>query len=79
MLYQMRLRDGGTEPTSSGTLISPDGTTQHLRREDYALQPLDYWKSPASKGRYPIAWELRMPRVSLTARITTPLASQELM
>jgi predicted secreted hydrolase len=78
MLYQMRLRDGGSDPNSSGTLIARDGTTQHLRREDFTLRPLDYWKSPTTKGRYPIAWELRVAGIGLTARITTPLASQEL-
>jgi predicted secreted hydrolase len=79
MLYQMRLRDDGIDPASSGTFIARDGTSQHLRREDYVLRPLDFWTSPATKARYPIAWELRVSGLGLTARITTPLASQELV
>ena len=79
MLYQMRTRDGGLDPTSSGTFIARDGTTQHLRRDDYQLTPLRAWKSPQTGGRYPIAWQLSVPKLGLVLRIDTPLAAQELV
>lgn len=79
MLYQMRLRDGGLDPNSSATFIDRDGTTQHLRREDYQLTPLREWKSPQTGGSYPIAWALKVPKLNLEMRIETPLASQELV
>ncbi len=79
MLYQMRTRGGGTDPNSSATFIDRDGVTQHLRREDYQLAPLQDWTSKDTGGRYPIAWELTVPKLNLKARITTPLPSQELV
>ena len=79
MLYQMRLRGGGLDPHSSATFIARDGTTQHLRRDDYQLTPLREWASPQTGGRYPIAWQLTVPKLALQLRIDTPLAAQELV
>lgn len=79
MLYQMRTRGGGADPNSSGTFISPDGATQHLRREDYTLTPTASWTSRETGGRYPIAWEFTVPALGLKAKVTTPLREQELV
>ncbi len=79
MLYQMRTRGGGHDPNSSGTFIARDGTAQHLRREDYQLAPLKDWTSKETGGRYPIAWQLTVPKLNVQAQITTPLATQELV
>jgi predicted secreted hydrolase len=79
MLYQMRTRDGGLDPNSSGTFVARDGATQHLRRDDYQLTPTKYWTSQATGGRYPIAWQLTVPKLDLQCGITTPLAAQELV
>lgn len=79
MLYQMRTRGGGLDPHSSGTFIACDGSVQHLRREDYQLMPLREWKSAQTGGRYPIAWQLAVPKLGLQLRIDTPLAAQELV
>ncbi len=79
MLYQMRTRGGGLDPNSSATFIARDGTAQHLRREDYQLTPLREWKSPQTGGRYPIAWQLTVPKLGMQLRIETPLAAQELV
>jgi predicted secreted hydrolase len=78
MLYQMRTRDNGLDPQSSGTFIARDGTTQHLRRKDYELTPLKYWTSKKTGGRYPISWQLFAPKLGLQLRIETPLVTQEL-
>ncbi len=78
MLYQMRTRGGGLDPNSSGTFVTRDGTTQHLRRDDYTLTPLREWKSPQTGGSYPVAWKLTVPKLGLELRIDTPLDAQEL-
>ncbi|HEY2342681.1 MAG TPA: lipocalin-like domain-containing protein [Chthoniobacteraceae bacterium] len=78
MLYQMRLRNGSSDPESSGTFIDQSGQTQHLTRDDYQLTPLRYWTSKKTGARYPSAWQLQIPRLAITAEITTPLADQEL-
>ena len=78
MLYQMRLRDGGLDPNSSGTFVARDGTTQHLASDDYQLTPARFWTSKTSGARYPIAWRLEVPKAKLELTISTPLETQEL-
>jgi predicted secreted hydrolase len=53
MVYFLRKKDGSTEPSSSGTLVTRSGNAIHLKRSDINLEVLDYWKSPKSGGRYP--------------------------
>jgi len=79
MLYQMRTRDGGRDPNSSGTFVARDGATQHLQHKDYTLTPQRYWTSKATGGRYPIAWHLAVPKLGVQFQITTPLTEQELV
>jgi predicted secreted hydrolase len=78
MLYQMRLKKGGIDATSSGTFVAADGATRHLQLNDYALTPRRWWTSKATGARYPVAWELGIPSLDLNAEITTPLDNQEL-
>ncbi len=78
MLYQMRLRDGGIDPTSSGTFVASDGTTRHLTRESYQLTPSRFWTSKTTGARYPLAWQLRIPSLDMVLEVSTPLEAQEL-
>ena len=78
MLYQMRLNDGEIDPNSSGTWISLGGVYEPLLRDDFQLQPEAFWESPASKGKYPIAWHLKIPKLNLDLHVTTPAKDQEL-
>lgn len=78
MLYQMRTRDGGLDPMSSGTFIAADGTSRHLRRDDYQMTPRSFWTSKQTGGRYPIAWDVTVPALELSFRVTTPVPAQEL-
>ena len=78
MLYQMRLRSGAIDAASSGTFVQADGGTQHLAAADYHLTPLDWWRSPATGANYPLRWRLEIPRLKLTAEISTPVQAQEL-
>ena len=79
MLYQLRTKDGGFDPNSSGTFVAQDGATQHLQRDDYQLTPAKFWTSKDTGGRYPIAWQLDVPKLNLRVEISTPLDSQELV
>lgn len=78
MLYQMRTRDGGVDPASSGTFIAADGAATHLAREAFQLTPLAWWKSAKTGARYPVKWKLRIPSLGLEVEIATPLENQEL-
>ena len=79
MLYQMRMRDGSTDPASSGTFIARNGSTRHLHRDDYQLTPREFWTSKETGGRYPIAWEIVVPALDLKLKVITPLKNQELV
>lgn len=78
MLYQFRREDRQLDPHSNGALVGVDGGVQKLRADQFRLTPLDYWTSPASGARYPIAWQIEIPEkgVSLTARAA--IKNQEL-
>ena len=79
MLYHMRHKDGSIDPHSSGTLIRPDGTSVHLRRDDVQVQSHTQWKSPKSGAVYPQRWTIRIPLVDLTLHLEPVLAAQELV
>ena len=79
MLYRMRQRDGSIDTYSSGTLIRPDGSSLHLRRDDVQVQAHEQWKSPKSGAVYPQRWTIRIPSVDLTLSLEPVLAEQELI
>lgn len=79
MLYVLRRTDGAVEPSSSGTLVEPDGTARHLFLSDLALIPLSHWTSPRTGARYPNRWRLRVPSAGIDLELTPWLADQELV
>jgi predicted secreted hydrolase len=78
MLYQLRLRGGGSDPFSSGTLVDRDGSARHLKREEFSIEPLAFWTSPSTGGRYPTRWKLRLPSEGLELEVRPALEAQEL-
>ena len=78
MLYLLRKRDGSHDPASSGTLIFPDGTKRHLKREDFVVRTREQWTSPLSRAQYPAQWTLEVPSVPLRVTVTPVLSDQEL-
>lgn len=77
MLYRLRLKDGGTEPLSSGTLVEKDGGARHLKLAQFRLEPLTFWKSPRGTS-YPATWRLTLPGEKLTLETVPVVANQEL-
>jgi predicted secreted hydrolase len=78
MLFQIRTKDGGRDPYSSGTWIAPDGSTTKIGVADFELKPTKWWTSPKTKGRYPIAWNLDLPSNNLSLQLEARFAKQEL-
>ncbi len=78
MVFQLRREDGSVDPYSSGTYIAADGTTTHLKREDFTLTPQGTWHSPRSGGDYPGGWTVSIPTLNLTINVEPYLADQEL-
>ena len=79
MLYLMRRRDGSVDPYSSGTLVRADGTTRHLKLNDYRVEVVDRWKSPKSAATYPNKWQVSLPSDGLELEITPSFREQELI
>jgi predicted secreted hydrolase len=78
MVYRMRLRDGGSDPYSHGSLREKDGTVRHLALKDFELVPGRTWRSPRTGGAYPIEWTLRVPTAGIDVKIAAAQEEQEL-
>jgi predicted secreted hydrolase len=78
MLYQMRLKTGGADSSSSGTWIAADGAATHLRSSDFRMTPIAFWKSKANGGKYPIGWRITLPGQQAEFVIRAALEDQEL-
>jgi len=78
MLYLIRRQDGSPDPYSSGTLVKADGTSRHLALNDFRIEVLDRWKSPKSKGNYPMRWKVAVPVEGIELEILPFFPEQEL-
>ncbi len=78
MLYVMRLKDGGLDPASAGTLVDPQGRARHLKLADFQIQVTGTWKSPHSGATYPAGWRITLPEAGYTISLQPTLADQEL-
>ncbi len=83
MLYRIRRDDGTFEPTSDGTLILADGSTEHLTlaNADYTIEELAKWNSDKSGAIYPAKWRVTVkPKTGepITLTIEPLLADQEI-
>ena len=78
MVYQLRLKDGGIDPHSSGTLIPARSGPLALQVDDVKIEVLDEWTSPHSKRNYPSHWRLTIPKQQLQLEVEPLLNDQEL-
>lgn len=78
MLYVIRHTDGTPDPYSSGTLTFPDGTSRHLRLDEFDIQILGNWKSKKTGARYPARWRIRIPKSNIDLTVTPAVSDQEL-
>jgi predicted secreted hydrolase len=78
MLYQIRRRDGTPDVTSSGSLVTSDGTVIHLRHDQLRITPRGRWKSPKSGATYPMGWRVAVPSLGIDVTVTPLLEQQEL-
>jgi len=79
MFYRLRRTDGTSDTASSGTLILPDGRTQHLSVSDLQIENLDHWSSSASGARYPSRWRISVPSLGLSLSLVPLFPEQELI
>jgi predicted secreted hydrolase len=79
MLYQMRRKDGTPDVTSSGSLIASDGSVIHIRANQMQIKPLAQWRSPKTKGVYPMGWRVIVPSFGIDVTLKPLLRDQELV
>jgi predicted secreted hydrolase len=79
MLYLIRIRGGGIDPASSGTLVDRAGGKRHIAIDEFRLEPQGRWRSPHSGAAYPAGWRLTLPGYGLELEITPELQDQELV
>lgn len=77
MYYQLRHRDGGTDPHSEGTIVDPAGNTVRLPRENILFEVLDTWRSPQTGAAYPIKWKVRVEPPGKAFIVRAALEGQE--
>lgn len=75
MFYRLRKKSGETDAHSAGKWVLPDGQAQTLGVDDVELKPLRYWQAD-SGVRYPVAWEMRLPKQQRQLRIEAVLDDQ---
>ena len=78
MLFQIRTKDGGRDEFSSGTFVDASGVAQKIELSDFELEPIEWWTSAESKGRYPVAWKIRIPKQGLDLIVKARFPKQEL-
>jgi predicted secreted hydrolase len=61
------------------TIISPDGTTQRFGSSDFTLESMAFWESPRTHARYPVAWQLSIPKAEIELRIDPIIKQHEIL
>ena len=79
MFFQLRLRDGGIEPMSSGSLVAPDGSVTMIKREDMTIEVLQRWTSSQTHISYPNQWRISIPAQQLDLVVEPYIPNQELL
>ncbi len=77
MLYLIRNRDGSLDRYSSGTVIGKDGTSLHLKTDDFKISVKGRYRSEKTGAHYPSSWEISVPSQGLDLRVTPLIVDQE--
>ena len=77
MLYQLRRRDGSTDPFSYGVLVDARGGTLALGPEDFMIETRKHWQSSDKKITYPSGWRLHIPSAALEVEVLPLVEDQE--
>jgi predicted secreted hydrolase len=79
MFGRVRWFGGEVLPQSFGAVMYPDGRTVHLRRDDFVLRPLRYWKSTLTRITYAVDWKMEVPEMGIELRSRAHLDAQQMI
>jgi predicted secreted hydrolase len=77
MLYLFRRADGAYTPFSGGTLVDPKGEPLYLGLDDIRVNKLRTWESPQTGARYPVEFDVELPRFELKLHMRAGQDNQE--
>lgn len=78
MLYRLRRSGGLGSGWTSGTYVTPAGSSLSLRAQDFGIDATARWTSPATRITYPSAWSVRLPELGLDLVVRPTVPDQEL-
>ena len=78
MLYLLRRKSGGIDSFSSGTFVSSDGISRHIKRDEFTVESSAQWRSKQSGITYPSGWKLSLPSLGIKLSLSPDLNNQEL-
>lgn len=78
MYYQLRKKNGAIDPASGGVLVDPDGKYIRLTSSDVRLSAQKHWQSKETDIRYPVGWQLDIPKENIQLSVMAKRASQEM-
>jgi predicted secreted hydrolase len=78
MIYQLRRKSGDIDSFSSGTFVSSDGVSRHIKRDEFIVESSSQWRSKKSGITYPAGWQVNLPSLGMKLSISPDLNDQEL-
>jgi predicted secreted hydrolase len=78
MLYAMRDKSGAIDPTSQGTWVKADGSSEQLKPGSFTIEKKSDWHSPHSGSVYPAGWHIVVPGHQADLTVSPAMADQEL-
>jgi predicted secreted hydrolase len=78
MIYRIRLKNGETEPYSSGTIVFKNGSYTHLELSDFDIRSITKWRSEKTGAVYPSSWSIVVPGHEIDLQVKPDFPNQEL-
>lgn len=82
LLSRMRRRSGRFDPHSFATLrlhLPGAHRTQSLTAGKFRMHPLEWWRSPRTGVRFPVAWSVSVPSAQLKLTVRPLMRNQEVV
>jgi len=79
MFYLLRRLDGSYDPFSRAVLVEPDGSKDEVFLADIEFERRSFWESDRTEAKYPVSWELSVPRWGLVLEVEPFIESCELL
>lgn len=79
MFAHVRLFDGEVMRQSCGAIMYPDGRAVLLRKKEFTLKPLRYWKSRLTRITYAVDWDMEVPGMGIRLRSRAHVDAQQMI